>query len=615
MGLLDSDAEELKKNATDDTKSGRKVNQSGLGAFRGLSKYSNLTAKYRSTGKEPSPSPQVEGVEHSRGTISKSVQTGGEVGAESFQHKPSLGNGDASAQVGANQVQSPPAKSSDECVDSLPLANIELSSKSVHTQADVGAPGVSVRSAGEHVGEVILDNRQSVNGSSKSVHFNEKDVTNYNIRTGEASELRAKSVRDMKLTSSSDTYFGYKNIEQQTEYKVSAKESQIHSNLNNKTALNSRIRPGAKSVQTGADVGADTHLNSKIPTQNLLRAKSMQGQVKVGPKSVRDEVSSFEIESQMFHGNTDLITQLNSKVIPKHIEDQTPTESVMALSGAQRIIVEFFYQCCVWNNSLITPPITKSRLIQETGLSDQTAISAIKRLRNKFIVDRHAYKDGKAGWTQYKISEISYKELVHLSQMGGRSFSARVELPANKPSRVVVAPMMIQEPTWFKELDFSSVKPIGPMVVNSSIRAMVQEKLKPELVQEFLNRFTSWLATQGKISSPTGIFCDKLKELAREGDSPVLACMTAAEREVEAVYAQNLDKARAEMEFITKSKEHQEAQDLSNRFESEFQRWFADIGQDELRILVPGNTIAPFGSDMHKALVRGHFEEHVWSSL
>ncbi|HPI41025.1 MAG TPA: hypothetical protein PLJ21_09485 [Pseudobdellovibrionaceae bacterium] len=50
MGLLDNDAEDLKDRAKR-TGTGRKVNQSGLGAFKSLSKYSILTAKYRETEK------------------------------------------------------------------------------------------------------------------------------------------------------------------------------------------------------------------------------------------------------------------------------------------------------------------------------------------------------------------------------------------------------------------------------------------------------------------------------------------------------------------------------------------------------------------------------------
>ncbi len=178
------------------------------------------------------------------------------------------------------------------------------------------------------------------------------------------------------------------------------------------------------------------------------------------------------------------------------------------------------------------------------------------------------------------------------------------------------APSIIpSELTWFKELDFSAVRPIGPMVVNASIRALVQERLQPETVQDFLNKFTSWMTTQGKISSPTGLFCDKLKELAREGDSPVLACMTAAEREADAAFALSVDKARAEIDLIAKSKELQFTQEQATKFEDEYEKWFNLVSADNLRILVPGNAIAPFGSEMHKALVRGHFEENVWPTL
>ena len=85
MSLLDSDAEELKNRNGQTTSSGRKTNQSGLGALKSLSKYSNLTAKYRTTTKpENQNEPKIDDkntVEHFRGTFSdtdsKSVQSQG----------------------------------------------------------------------------------------------------------------------------------------------------------------------------------------------------------------------------------------------------------------------------------------------------------------------------------------------------------------------------------------------------------------------------------------------------------------------------------------------------------------------------------------------------------
>ena len=85
---------------------------------------------------------------------------------------------------------------------------------------------------------------------------------------------------------------------------------------------------------------------------------------------------------------------------------------------------------------------------------------------------------------------------------------------------------------WFDLLDFSPVSPIGPMQVNSSIRNLVQEKLQPEQVQDFLNRFKSWLFAQQKVQNPLGMFCDKLKEFATEGDSAILNAMTDEDREL-----------------------------------------------------------------------------------
>ena len=143
------------------------------------------------------------------------------------------------------------------------------------------------------------------------------------------------------------------------------------------------------------------------------------------------------------------------------------------------------------------------------------------------------------------------------------------------------------------------------MQVNSSIRDLVQERLSPEIVQEFLNKFKSWLAQQSRIQNPLAMFCEKLKELAVEGDSAILACMTEEERLIEVEFAQQIEKARLEMALIAKSKEHSAKQE----FETKFETWYAQTSRNEHELLQASTSLIEYGSEIYKNVLRQKFRE------
>ena len=148
---------------------------------------------------------------------------------------------------------------------------------------------------------------------------------------------------------------------------------------------------------------------------------------------------------------------------------------------------------------------------------------------------------------------------------------------------------------WFKSLNFLAIPYIKPMMVNSAIRTLVETKLDPDDVQMFINKFKNWLVTQNRIQNPLAIFCDKLKEFANEGDSPVLAVMSDEEMQVEYLMAQDLEKKRAEMDLINKArafKQEQGKEDL-------FQEWLSQASDEEKKSIYPESGFAKYGSDIY----------------
>lgn len=680
MSLLDSDAEELKKNnGGEGTKSGRKVNQSGLGALRGLSKYSNLTAKYRTTGKaEPGDSKSETGktelsVEHSRGTLTKSVQsqcevsaatkdtteltTISEVSAKSVQSQcddiaPTLAveiaevqnNFESQCEVRAKSVQAPIVEDEGKLETEIRSTDTEVSAKSVHqideenltdrivVESAITAEftkSVQSQCAIEIAAEPIAI--ESVEVSAKSVREETLVADNFdNVETKTVSEVSAKSVQSQGKPEAlvvAEIENGNAVNKDQSQCEVSAMSVQIASALTEPLAdvdTNKEFEVSAKSVQSQGKVSASGFALNGIFKPSKVSAKSVQsGGIKEKPpeieeknkvraKSVRSQgkVSAAELKAD------DNVLNTKSKVITRNLDLREPTESVISIAGSQKVIVDFLFQLCLWNNSLITPPITKQQLVAETGLLEETALSSIKRLRNKHIIDRYAYKDGKAGWTQYQFSETSYKELVHLRQVGAKSVQPSMPViprefaPVNLEKKATASQVSepkaeTAEPNWFKNLDFTKVQPIGPMVVNATIRALVHQKLTPEIVQDFINRFTSWTSTQGRITSPIGLFCDKLKELAKEGDSPIFGCMTEEEREIEAAFAMQVEKAKAELDLIRKAK----SVNAEREVEAEFEAWYSSASDSEKEQYAEPSAFAPLNSEAYKRILRAAYFE------
>lgn len=676
MGLLDSDAEELKKNKTES--SGRKVNQSGLGALRGLSKISNLTAKYRQTSEAR---PTENSVEQNRGTSPKSVQTGGErstsekIVSSNVPVKPSanmvqgatLNDRLSDSVMGAKSVHAhPPAPTSKSSVEvtSEVISDSDLSAKSVQPmQASSHAPEpeVNVVSTNEIVSPTVLEDLE-LNSVSGDV-FKAKDLISPNNLTSE--QLGAKSVQlpaaddlhrnresliSAEISSSgnaAEKVLGSTNLVQtggkigadevpseqqqvisaptlhqvQSEGKVGAvmPRQELETNSMRATA------PGAKSVQTEGKVSAESsRLSGGKPSANKTTATSLTVS-DLGAKSVREEVTSVSGSKSQgslssLDGMVGVLKEQSAKRgglnSQEKLFERAPgePESITSIGGTQRQLLEYFFELCQWANSLITPAISRSQIVAATGLKDETIISSVKRLVAKNVIYRDTYKDGKAGWTKYRLDDGIYKDLVHHRQL---LLAGKLAQPTGPQQRRVAAEI-VEKPaptnTWFNHLDFTAVHPISSGVVNSGIKRVVQDKLTPEQVQDFLDRYTSWFVTQAQsqIGNPIGLFCRKLQEFALEGDSPVLTFLTEQERQVEAEFIAKAAKARAEINLIESARSEADRAASESTFQNSFETWLVSASESEKNGLYAASATAPMGSEVYLLSLRAMYREKVY---
>lgn len=293
------------------------------------------------------------------------------------------------------------------------------------------------------------------------------------------------------------------------------------------------------------------------------------------------------------------------------------------LAGNKLTIVRTILDFCQERGSANTGPVSREVFENRTGIDGEVIRVTCMRLVKEGYLNVLESKRGNGGYTVYELHPTTHSQLI-----SGYIRNNYVTIPEQKRNNSVTESVTESvtnasskidsknynnltnylEPssttaTWFKELDFSKVSPIGPMLVNATIRSLVQQKLNPEVVQDFLNRFTSWVATQSRVSNMVGLFCDKLKELANEGDSPVLACMTEEERQIELAYAAQVEKARAELDLIQKAR----ALEREKIQETDFENWYSTASESEKEHLVPSSHLAPEGSEARKRLLRATY--------
>lgn len=202
-----------------------------------------------------------------------------------------------------------------------------------------------------------------------------------------------------------------------------------------------RLEAFGRSGSVGDQFNTDETSTSEVGAKSVQAlenagAKSVQSraQVSVNSGQIEGEDRALPVQTPGKLGSV-VSAKLSAKLV-QFDDPLEPLEPVSTLAGAQLTVLNFIFENCLWNNAPVTSPITKQQLVAGTQLCEQTALSAIKRLRKKRILDRHSYKDGKAGWTRYQLAESAYKELLFQRQLGPNSVQTQGEASSKVSSKV-----------------------------------------------------------------------------------------------------------------------------------------------------------------------------------
>ena len=282
--------------------------------------------------------------------------------------------------------------------------------------------------------------------------------------------------------------------------------------------------------------------------------------------------------------------------------------------GREREFLFFVANQCQKNGSLKTPPLTIEKVKTVLSCSKDSIKTVVYRLTQKSILSRETRKMGRGGWVCFSLPKTIYDQILSQedfrngvemvlkvgSEQGLKS-SSKIDSIYNNTNYLSGeqdtngTQVSARNLSWFKDLDFSKIPIIRPMMINSAIRKQVETELDRDDVQIFINKFKNWLASQHKIQNPVAIFCEKLKEWCSEGASDVLYALSDEEIEAEKVFALEIEKKRAEIDLINKARAFKQEQDK----EALFQEWFTQSTEEEKRSLYPETSFAKFGSDIY----------------
>lgn len=568
MGLLDQDADELKKSAaqTDKPTSGRKVNRAGLGAFKGLSRINTLTSKYRQTNQDATvaatnstnTSPDL-----SSASLPEEIMLRENVSVEQFRGT----KFSTAAEVGTNLVRTQ---------DNVESKLVQKFSDFVANELVLNENPIAAE-VGTKLGHIVA--------SAESL--SQDEVSSKLDELGQGSILV-----DLKSV--------------QTKDEVGTTLEHPEARVNDFASANIKSFANSEEKSSISEVGTNSGLS-----QNKLSTKKAQSRYKLNTREAptQDEVSTNTAQKYL-QTQYKVGSELSTKLIPLG-QSLVPIESVFTLPKTQYAILEYMFQNCQWNGSLITTQITVKELVLKTQLIRDTVVTSIKRLRTKLFIDKESYKDGQAGWTIYRISEIAYREFVERNNNPVQRFEVSSQLSSNPSSKLVsnlnytnLLTQNQQVPS--DELDSVSFLNLSEVNITKSIINDIRKNkwgVTKYQLETHIERFSKWILMPDKfknIQNPRAIFCNNIKSIFETGIDPLDWIKTEADVEMNQILAER------KLQLEAKKRQIEELKNL------DFEEWKLTLSRGEATKLVPENDFLKFGTEVFDHMLRDHYFSQVW---
>ena len=151
-------------------------------------------------------------------------------------------------------------------------------------------------------------------------------------------------------------------------------------------------------------------------SQSRVKGKSNLGQVK--PNLSQSEV---KVETNVEPKPKPKLSQ-KSSATPRNNLSQSevkvePNREFSLLVGLQKQITIFLFEECQLALAEETPGLTIDYIGMNCKTTKSAARKALQRLEKKEIIIRSDFKNGRAGWTRYKLPNVIYQEIHRLKSL------------------------------------------------------------------------------------------------------------------------------------------------------------------------------------------------------
>ncbi len=354
---------------------------------------------------------------------------------------------------------------------------------------------------------------------------------------------------------------------------------------------------------------------------------------KTGDKlETKPETNQGQTEDKL-ETDTELISSVSGKTRDK-LETQPETQigtnwrqtrdkletnlSFSSLVGLQRTLLLFIYDSCVQNQSGCSQPITIDHFISIAQTTVTSIKKTIQRLVEKGFIFRDSFKNGRGGWTIYRIEKSVFQELLQHETRDklrtnwrqtrdkvGTQLETQLETSLSSQSVSNFNNTNYLAAGFLSSVNFSAVEPFG---ITKSLLSDFQKNgwsISQEQLEAHIDRFSQWASIDPKaktVKNFRALFCSHVATIAKTGIDPLDYIKTEVDRTTEAILV--------ERKAILEERRRQQQEMM----QVEFEIWQMDSPRAELIKLVPESSFAKFGSELYKGLLKNYFIENIWSS-
>ena len=307
---------------------------------------------------------------------------------------------------------------------------------------------------------------------------------------------------------------------------------------------------------------------------------------------------------------------------------QVTNASFSELVGLQKKVVLLVYESCKISRSAISAPLTLESMSEALGSPKGSIKTTTNRLRRKHVIQTVEQKEGRGGFTRYRLNdhvfqEVAYSELVNKRiTIGEQTDNNWISKPITQPvtSASSSSSFVLEEqkeattqlsklnlgPEW-EEINYQPLHDLKVYFGKPQLKQIFDDhKLSASEVQESINRFVFDLIHNDKRKSIRSNEISFFMGMLRKGIP--YACPPNYESPEEKLLREYTEQEEAYAARIAQVRER--------LFQLEFEKWQATLSPIEIRNCLP-DLLRDFKSDSAavQSMLKDYFRSSHWANL